>query len=472
VPYLAGFITPQDYGAAGNGVADDTAAFAAALAAVSYGVLFVPPGTYPISAPLLVPAGASVIGAGAGATYIKIAAGFSGAAVFSAAAVSDVLISGMTIFAISASYASNPPCDAISVSASQRCVIRDIYIQYVNGWGVEVAASGTASALWAVLDNIHTYRCNQGIHLLGAAGEGYNAGAFMLNCNVEQTAGWDGLLIEDAHDVTCANLEGWNTSTSTGITLHVKGNSHAVYVTGFSLGGLTGSAPQPQAVTLIESGANGAPAQVVLAGGIIEAGTPGLSVTAGTEIMCRDVNFFSNADYGAQVSGSASPDVTFSGCTFNSNGYSAGSSNFDASLLPSNGIVQVLGCEFLTPSGTGSQRVASAVNANGQVWVKDCRFAGAGAFGGGGGGYPKLTRGNIGYNPVGPLVPPGIPSSGSPLTSPFGVDCDVYVTGGSVSAIAVGGTATGLTAGSFRVPVGQSVTLTYGSAPSWTWFGD
>lgn len=52
--YLAGYVTPQDYGATGNGTTDDTAAFVAALAAVSSNgsTILVPTGSYRISSTL------------------------------------------------------------------------------------------------------------------------------------------------------------------------------------------------------------------------------------------------------------------------------------------------------------------------------------------------------------------------------------------------------------------------------------
>ncbi|HET9690994.1 MAG TPA: glycosyl hydrolase family 28-related protein [Acidimicrobiales bacterium] len=78
-----------------------------------------------------------------------------------------------------------------------------------------------------------------------------------------------------------------------------------------------------------------------------------------------------------------------------------------------------------------------------------------------------------GWNPVGHAVTqPAVPASGTPQTNSTGVDCTVFVAGGVVSAVAIGGTATGATSGAFRVPAGQNITLTYTTAPTWQWFGD
>ena len=56
MPYLAGLITPQDYGAVGNGVADDTLPIQNALnAAPLGGLVYLPPGTYGITSPLMIP---------------------------------------------------------------------------------------------------------------------------------------------------------------------------------------------------------------------------------------------------------------------------------------------------------------------------------------------------------------------------------------------------------------------------------
>lgn len=58
---LAETASVQDYGATGDGVTDDTKAFQAALASGT-SVLFIPPGTYILSAPLVIPPTTSVYG--------------------------------------------------------------------------------------------------------------------------------------------------------------------------------------------------------------------------------------------------------------------------------------------------------------------------------------------------------------------------------------------------------------------------
>ena len=86
MPFLAGFVTPQDYGAKGDGVTDDTAAIQAAINAVftgGGGTLFFPPATYAVtpvsstSAALVLNNGTTgyngvrMVGSSAGGSHIK-----------------------------------------------------------------------------------------------------------------------------------------------------------------------------------------------------------------------------------------------------------------------------------------------------------------------------------------------------------------------------------------------------------------
>lgn len=75
------------------------------------------------------------------------------------------------------------------------------------------------------------------------------------------------------------------------------------------------------------------------------------------------------------------------------------------------------------------------------------------------------------YAQTGTLVAPSLPASANALTNPFGRDCEVVITGGTVSAVAIDGTTTGLTSGTFVLPAEKLIKVTYSVAPTWKWFG-
>ena len=91
-----------------------------------------------------------------------------------------------------------------------------------------------------------------------------------------------------------------------------------------------------------------------------------------------------------------------------------------------------------------------------------------------------------GWNPVGRYTgsgglpsTPAVPASGTAQTNISQSDVTVYITAnsGGTTAVSIGGQSTGVTIAAsgnaqFRLPVGQTITLTYASAPTWTWFGD
>lgn len=84
----------------------------------------------------------------------------------------------------------------------------------------------------------------------------------------------------------------------------------------------------------------------------------------------------------------------------------------------------------------------------------------------------NIYRGNVGLNPVGSVPTPTRPASGVALRNPTNFDCTVYVAGGTVQSISVGGVTTGLTSGAIRVAAGQTITLAYTVAPTWKWIAD
>jgi hypothetical protein len=61
-----------------------------------------------------------------------------------------------------------------------------------------------------------------------------------------------------------------------------------------------------------------------------------------------------------------------------------------------------------------------------------------------------------------------IGANGVPSLNPNPVPVSVTVTGGTVTVIAVNGVVTGLTTGTFTVPAGGSITVTYSVGPTFT----
>lgn len=71
--------------------------------------------------------------------------------------------------------------------------------------------------------------------------------------------------------------------------------------------------------------------------------------------------------------------------------------------------------------------------------------------------------------PPGHVASPTVPATTAAFTNPFWRDAAVNVSGGTVTVIAVDGTATGLTAGTVIVPTNKAIALTYSAAPAWNW---
>lgn len=139
----------------------------------------------------------------------------------------------------------------------------------------------------------------------------------------------------------------------------------------------------------------------------------------------------------------------------------------------------VADCAILSSVFEASTSAQSAVNLTSGfptgAFIAHNRFSGTFSTGpiNPGTGTGHRFSNNIGYNPVGHLTAqPAMPATTVAYTNTSNVDCTVYISGGTVNAIAIGGTATSLTSGMFRVAAGQTITLTYSAAPTWQWFGE
>lgn len=82
------------------------------------------------------------------------------------------------------------------------------------------------------------------------------------------------------------------------------------------------------------------------------------------------------------------------------------------------------------------------------------------------------VKDNAGLNPHNTAVTPSFPTSGTTVTNTTGFDVLVFLKGGTVSAITIGGVSTGLTAaltGSLLLQPGATIAINFTVAPTWVW---
>ena len=459
------------YGALLNGSADDTVAIQAAITAAGAaggGIVWGNGGTGKISAPLnfsspnvllMGPMGQGLTltptSGFTGANLVNITADFCG-------------LKNITLAGASTTYSSNPAADGIQISGARSCIFENVYLNYINGWGLQSSATASVANYWTVLSNVHNFQCKQGIHLLGNTGSGFNMAHYLVNCCSDQVQNGDGYLFEDAHDILCTNLEGSVTAGS-GNTLHIKGASAAVYVSNIDLGPAPG--PATSSTVLIESGTNGNPKQITFNAGILEGGSAGLTITAGTQLRVVDVDLVNNGTYGINISGAADA-IVISGCLFNLNGSTAGATRYDFQSSTT-GHVEVNDSYFLTPQGSLTQQTNNAANVTaGNVVFQNDTFSGVGYNTGNIFlGFPSVIRACPGYNPLNNISLAAV--GASPYSFPTkSTDLFYYITAGTYTVVSVGGVATGMvgtpTAAipwTVRVPAGQTLAITYSVAP-------
>lgn len=449
-------------GATGNGATDDTTAFQAAVTAAAGGIAQIPPGIYLISAPITIGAGTTLLGSGPAATVIRVSASFTGAAVFPVTAADGVTVSGLTITGISTTYSSNPAAAGITVTHSNNAIVRDADFNYLNGWAVTVTSDATRDSFNTTLDNAHSFQCAQGCQLVGTASADHNQNTQLIGCNFDQCQNSDALQILDVHDVQVVALKATCTA-GTGRCINIAGNSAGIFISDPDLGPATFA---HEAIVIQASGGN-SPANIAVHGGIAEGCTPNLSITGASQNIDIDGVFFLNGQTsGVSVAGTASA-VTITNCQFTGDGQ-AGGTNYDL-VWSSTGKGLVTYNWFNTPSGAGAGQVTAALNPSAGTVIADGNYInGAPAFNV---NFPKKATSNIGYNPVGHVTSPGLPGTGVALANPFGSDAFIVITG-AVTAISIGGTATGLTTAPATIflPWNQTITMTYTGTPVWTWF--
>lgn len=201
---------------------------------------------------------------------------------------------------------------------------------------------------------------------------------------------------------------------------------------------------------------------------------------------------YKNAKYG--FNSESAGDITYVGCTGGGKSVAASTYPFASGTSLGNGdsgfvqngssSVSYIGCEGIgntnyglwAPTNTGPTIVDGGDwSNNGQYGItlsfpSQVRIYGRPNFSGNTSG--KLRCPSLTVDPDTTLPTPTVPATTVALTNPYPFPCSVIITGGTVTVIAIDGTATGLTSGTVRVPQGGTITLTYSVAPTWHWWTD
>ncbi len=421
----AGVYNARIYGAVGDGVTDDHAAIQAAINAAytaGGGTIYLPTGTYLLGAALAVNAsGISIVGA-EWSSVLKLA-------------------SSVNDYAIKFS----PGAGLITIGCSNFTIDGNATAQTSGGC---IYGAGAVQCSFDRMHFMHAYDACLWLYQNTSSGFGHHnriTRCLFDNLNSVNSANQQGIRLQsnDENYIAFNDFENWGGSSGTpgSEPYAIKDWSGLQIILGnVFVGGQEAIRIQDQSNTR------------VIVNTFDGVGRAGVHASGSKNVISG--NFFSNGS-SASAGASAQCEVDFStSCAVVGNSFAVSSA------------ATVRNC--IREISTNANH--SIFNAN----VID--LTGGSLYGGNPAielhGTNSKASSNQNYNPVGALGPPSVPSTTVAYTNAYGVDCTVFVTGGTVTVVSIGGIATGLTSGSFRVNAGQTITVTYTVPPSWTWFGD
>lgn len=378
----------KNYGAVGNGVADDTVAIQAAITALGStgGIVYLPPGDYLLngSSPLNLSSSITLQGAGHGATTIRVGASFTGSSAITVSS-DDCMIQGLQLRGASTTTTSNPACHGITATGVQEFRIFNTTFQWINGYAIRAFGSSTTTLHGTQISMIKIQSCAGGIHIksdpaaTAANTQISNVFTRYLGVNSGTNANLDGIRIEDSWDILCQNIMPWMQATlgGTGTSFRVLGDCAAIFVQNLdALGPLTGSAN-----VVIETGSNGSPQNVQIQGGVIQQGIIGLLISgASNQIRVRNVRILNNQTHNVSIT-STGFGIYFDECSISQAGQGASGTNYDISWTGSaEGFVT--DCRFgssIVSTGTAGAQGIISIASGTVVRVINANFTGSGS---------------------------------------------------------------------------------------------
>ena len=412
-----------------------------------------------------------------GLTTLSIGASFAGSsAIF--AMTDSVEVRDLTIAGANSTTASNPACNAITVSGAGHVKIQDVFFKNINGYCLAVTGTPSKTCVDFMASRLIGRNCAAGVHALGVLGTSFLGEYFFTDLQFQQmgvttgaNANLDAMLIEDVSDVLVQGVNIGTAAGTTGAAIHVKGACSTVKLTNVDVGANT--AAGVAAAILIDSGTNGSPSDVSIINGGAEGGVAVCRIDAGNDIVLTNLRLHQAYTSGLVVNGG---DVKAMACSMSSNNQNGGTGyDIDCSGM-SSGNFRAIACQTESAIGTStSGQVPNSVSTSTHAYFLNCIFQATGSapsnvFT----GTPQQIVNCVGYNPRGQVTPPGIGTS--PFT-PGGFQTPLMVIFTAINGMtqfAVGGVAVPLPAVGVPYPIGvrQSMTITWsGSVPTWLWFG-
>ena len=450
-----------------TGVIDSTAAFQAAITAAALGTVVVPPGTF-VCGSLTPHSGLRFMGSGKGITIIKALAGAHTLFDTSTFYLTDVEVCDLTYDGTNQT-AGQP---GIEFVLGSRIAVRRCRIIKTTAVGLEFYIGTECVAE----DNDIESAVSDGIRLGGSP----NTNCRIINNKVLNSGGI-GINGQGTGTIVSGNTVAGSGTIGIAMSGSVSNTVADNVVTTSADNGI--DIGQSFHMTVIGNTVNGALSGLDMDMAGAAAGTYcGNSFVANTLLACTDAGITltsNNGVVGCVVQGNTIDTPTSGGIWLTNIGRTVVNGNV---VYNSPNGVALTGASHLTVSENeflddrGGSSVLVAVHYNSGCSYNTFTgndFSLVHAITSGGIPATDIYRGNPGYNPVGHAVAqPVVPSTTVAATNTTNVDCTVFVNGGTVTVVAIGGSTTGQVAGAFRVPAGQTITLTYSIAPTWQWFGD
>ena len=327
----------KDYGALGNGVANDNSAIQSAITAANTngGIVYFPPGQYLVNSGTgftLSGTGVNIMGSGIENTKIIMGASYTGTDFFSVTGNGGV-IRDISIQGANTTTTSNPASHGVTATGVQSFKVFNTVFLNINGYAVRAIGTASQTLHGGMVYNTKIQSCAGGVYILS---DNTNTAANFLLSNIftrflgvtsGANANLDGFHIEDSWDVLAQNCFAWMNATTggTGVAFRVKGNCAATFIMNLdALGPQTGASN-----VSIEAGPNGSPQNVQITGGVIQQGNVGLTVSgAATQVRVASVRFINNQTHGAVIS-TTGPAIYLDSVFFSGNGAGATGTNYD-----------------------------------------------------------------------------------------------------------------------------------------------